>query len=412
MVCRWMLAGLTVAACVFGRPPGASAQYMFLDTDGDGLWSSADTLSYPGANNIDVWVVTNLNRDGSEGSCGGVGDLSILSYGFILRASGAGVIWESYQNAQSSMTVKLGEASGGTEFYRAYGGLGSLPPGQYLLGTIVANIVSPTVAIQIVPDTPLGGFATSFGSSCTGLDNNNTLKLGSDWFDVDGTGTVNSFAFVGGGFAGIVTSSGEGQVYLGGNRIDGPYELAYVSGQIAVNGRSLPIPAARISPTRDYSAVEKEEFAFEQRVGDVADSLRLAGSAPEDIIEMLRAMCSANSHIDSVAVSASSLTWRFSDGKRVQIDLAARTGRGLAVDRARIQESELKHVRELIDMGATVFILGPGRRVIIPKSMATHVDSLVSRLRSGGDLEGEDAKRLPPKLQAQLRDPVRLVRVK
>lgn len=63
--------------------PPAEAQYMYIDANGDGAWSSADQLN-PDTTTLDVWLNTNTNRDGSVSTCNDrtglpVGSVSLLS---------------------------------------------------------------------------------------------------------------------------------------------------------------------------------------------------------------------------------------------------------------------------------------------------------------------------------------------
>ena len=52
-------------ACLFVCAPFADAQYMFLDANGDGRSTSADHLQRLQWADVDLWFVTNTNRDGS-----------------------------------------------------------------------------------------------------------------------------------------------------------------------------------------------------------------------------------------------------------------------------------------------------------------------------------------------------------
>src|SRR5262245_57505740 len=77
---------LLLLAVLFAAP--ARAQYMFLDANGDGASTLADKMSPNGVATIcDVWIKTNLNRDGSPGVCPtGDGALDINSYVVNLQA--------------------------------------------------------------------------------------------------------------------------------------------------------------------------------------------------------------------------------------------------------------------------------------------------------------------------------------
>ncbi|HEV8129391.1 MAG TPA: hypothetical protein VGQ14_07020, partial [Candidatus Eisenbacteria bacterium] len=78
----------------------AGAQYLFLDTNGDGVHDSNDALAPSGPTNIDIWYVTDKNRDGTPAICdvdAGVG-LTINSYTVVLHSVGGDVQWGPMQN--------------------------------------------------------------------------------------------------------------------------------------------------------------------------------------------------------------------------------------------------------------------------------------------------------------------------
>jgi hypothetical protein len=95
---RWLfLAALLLLPLAAGR---ASAQYMFLDANGDGLYDPAvDKMNANGvATTVDVYVITDKNRDGSTAICDSDDDngnppgftpLTINSYAFNLARSTA-----------------------------------------------------------------------------------------------------------------------------------------------------------------------------------------------------------------------------------------------------------------------------------------------------------------------------------
>src|SRR2546422_10815250 len=66
----------------------ASAQYIYLDTNGNGVHDSADLVSGSGPTTVDVWLNTSLNRNGSPGACPSGG---WNSYEVILPAVGGTV---------------------------------------------------------------------------------------------------------------------------------------------------------------------------------------------------------------------------------------------------------------------------------------------------------------------------------
>src|SRR4051812_33965336 len=81
-------------------PASARGQYLFLDTDGDGVHTDADVVSPSGTTHLDVWLDTCHDRDGSLQSCNShTGDphqwrgdppdpgLNIFSYDLFLKVT-------------------------------------------------------------------------------------------------------------------------------------------------------------------------------------------------------------------------------------------------------------------------------------------------------------------------------------
>jgi hypothetical protein len=173
------------------------AQYMYLDTNGDGIHTSADQVNPTGPTVIDLWLDTDSNRDGSLVVCPqGDYPLSIISYAFVLRAVDGTVSWGDFANGLPAFGVHFPKQKTETDLKDGYGGYPALPPGLYRLGQVQVTLASGTPAIQIIPvapaptdNNPTGipyPFDTSFGSACLGTEFDNTLKLNADWFDVEG----------------------------------------------------------------------------------------------------------------------------------------------------------------------------------------------------------------------------------
>ncbi|HEU5312018.1 MAG TPA: Ig domain-containing protein, partial [Candidatus Eisenbacteria bacterium] len=174
-----------------------SAQYMFLDTNGDGLHTDADRLNPNGTPTIaTLYVITNQNRDGTEATCDQdpLTELTINSYVMNLQAVGGLVTYTNFTNLQTTMTVNFGEVNADSINYKnGYGQQAALDPGKYQLATITITGVSGSPEIQIVDMVPGSPDFTSFGSLCSGAEFDNTYKLagpagGSDWTDADGLG--------------------------------------------------------------------------------------------------------------------------------------------------------------------------------------------------------------------------------
>ncbi len=188
---RRSLSLLAVTALLLAAP--ASAQYMFLDMNQDGVCNTDDAL-VSAVTSVDIWLDTNHNRDGSLAACDeGSYPLSIYSYEFILHASGSGTVrYGAYTNARSEMTTQVGPVgiNGTTDYWIGFGGATIDPPGLYKLGSL-AVAVTGTPLLSIMPSTTIWPVAnTAFGSQCVGKDFDNTLKLfgtqngTGDWTDV------------------------------------------------------------------------------------------------------------------------------------------------------------------------------------------------------------------------------------
>jgi hypothetical protein len=193
---RFRTLALAAIVCLayisLSRPATTSAQYIFLDADGDSSSTAADRLLGSGSTTADIWLVTNRGRHGSESGCSTVdGALTINSYSFILRAVSGSVTWDSFVNLMTDFTLTFGEGSNDTQFYTGFGSATALPPGKYLLGRLTVTPLSGAPSIEFAVSTNLSGTSlTCFGSQCSGLDQDNTLKLGTDWFASDGLGSA------------------------------------------------------------------------------------------------------------------------------------------------------------------------------------------------------------------------------
>jgi PKD repeat protein len=171
-------------------PASAPAQYLFLDSNGDGVHTDADTLVASGTASVDVWLITNETVDGSAAVCDtGPDSLTLNSYEFILHAMGGPVRWESFQNHITSATIYQDWPNDSTELYAVGIGATILPPGKYRLATVQVTPLAPGTKIDVLASSHLGPtYETAFGSQCEGHDMDNTMKLGSDWFAAAGLG--------------------------------------------------------------------------------------------------------------------------------------------------------------------------------------------------------------------------------
>jgi len=185
----------------------AYAQYLFLDTNGDGKNSTntvnpahagglADILSST-VTSIDVYFVTDQNMDGTAASgaatCAPGETFQINSYEFILRQSGTGSV------AYGAWTDNMGYANGGVlcgDNITCQGGgeiwVGKYkftydPPGRYKVGSLAVTVTGQP-KLDFSPTSTLHSLAgTSFGSSCSGTQGDHTIRLGMDFCCADGT---------------------------------------------------------------------------------------------------------------------------------------------------------------------------------------------------------------------------------
>jgi hypothetical protein len=173
-----------VAVLALAAAQPASAQYMWIDVDGDGACTSADVLDNT-TTSIDLWLATDLDINLQPVTCASGEQLTINSYTFILRSTG-GVTFGAWTDLMGFGT-NLGTGLAGNDRWVGRGSGNISPPGTYKLGSH-AITVTGSPSISIIASTSASAQAlTSFGSACLGALGNNTMKLGLDWFDTCGT---------------------------------------------------------------------------------------------------------------------------------------------------------------------------------------------------------------------------------
>ena len=184
---------LAAVFLVFGAR-GVRAQYMYLDTNGDGLHSVCDHLNPGIPTTIDIWLDTDSNRDGSAATCGfGTGALDLSGYEVILQPVGGTITWGPMTNRMAGMTQNFARDARdttGTAFYHN-GWSGTVyPPGLYRLASIVATVATGNPRVDIVARHTAGrGARTSFATACPANgERDHRDKLGYNWFDADGAG--------------------------------------------------------------------------------------------------------------------------------------------------------------------------------------------------------------------------------
>jgi flagellar hook capping protein FlgD/Big-like domain-containing protein len=177
---------------VLAAPPVA-AQYMYLDSNGDGLHLGDDRVNGSGPTTIDVWIDTDSNRDGSPGSCDfGTGILDFSSYEFVLQSVGGTMTWGSMTNRMPTFFKNLARDSRdttGTVFYHnGYGETSGQPPGLYRVATLTVTVATGNPRIDIITRHNINRTGrTSFGSDClANPERDHMNRFGVNWIDADG----------------------------------------------------------------------------------------------------------------------------------------------------------------------------------------------------------------------------------
>jgi len=203
---RRIFAALLTAAAMGCLAHAASAQYMYLDSNGNGVPDSGDKLNANGtATTVNVYIRTNMNRDGSTPTCNAdpASPLSFNSYVVNLHASGGTVTYSGFINRQTTFNTGFGELNAGAGNYKnGFGQQTTLTPVQYQMCTLTITGQTGSPRIDIIDEITGSADVTSFGGACPGSDFDNTYKLigptgiGHDWTDVDGlaaaAGVVNN----------------------------------------------------------------------------------------------------------------------------------------------------------------------------------------------------------------------------
>lgn len=189
--------GLLVLAAFIALAIGvpASAQYMYIDVNGDGLNTSADVLT-ASTTGVDIWLATDKqltdpnNYDSAviPATCTlGPDPLTINSYQIILTAPQGGVTYGAWTD-NMGFTIPVGNAQGGNDKVIGWASATSQPPGTYKLGHLVLSASGNAVLAFAVTTSLAGDVFTCFGSLCSGPpDFDNTPKYDQDWKSVGPT---------------------------------------------------------------------------------------------------------------------------------------------------------------------------------------------------------------------------------
>lgn len=191
-----LLAGslFAVAVAVAGLAPKASAQYMYLDANGNGVHDAGDKMNGNATpTTVDVYIDTNHNRDGSDATCdSGPEALTMNSYVVEMAVVNGRATFSGFVNQQPTMTTSFLEVSSDSTYKNGFGQQSPIAAGIYKLCTVTITGQSGAPRIDIVDLVEGTADLTSFGGDCFGNDFDNTYKLvggsgiGTDWHDTDG----------------------------------------------------------------------------------------------------------------------------------------------------------------------------------------------------------------------------------
>ncbi len=198
------LALVPLGLLVLLQPIPAGSQYLFLDTNGDGVHDSSDQLAASGPTSVDIWIVTDRNRDGLPVVCNDAADvaagMTINSYTIVLHSAGGDVKWGPMENrlpftGRPACFASYEDTTESTYYHNGWGYRDLFPPGKYRVATLTVEVMSGTPSLFIEPYMPRRPvLLTQFGTMCMAKDGDNTYKLGYDWFDADGIGRMRAEA--------------------------------------------------------------------------------------------------------------------------------------------------------------------------------------------------------------------------
>lgn len=198
------LALVPLGLLVLLQPIPAGSQYLFLDTNGDGVHDSNDQLAASGPTSVDIWIVTDRNRDGLPVVCDDAADvaagMTINSYTIVLHSAGGDVKWGPMDNrlpfsGRPACFASYEDTTEASYYHNGWGYRDLFPPGKYRVATLTVEVMSGAPSLFIEPYMPRRPvLLTQFGTQCMAKDGDNTYKLGYDWFDADGLGPMQAEA--------------------------------------------------------------------------------------------------------------------------------------------------------------------------------------------------------------------------
>ena len=182
------LAVLALWALSCTWPTAAAAQYIFIDVNGDGEADASDVLN-PSVRSVDIYLDTNHRMNGEPATCTSGEPFQISSYTFILAWEPVGTSSLKYGAWTDNMgfTINVGQVQSGRDYWTGRAAPYYLAPGKHKLGTLGVTVTG-TPVLRFRASSPIDTTAiTQFGSPCEGVNFDNTITLGQDFFDSRGT---------------------------------------------------------------------------------------------------------------------------------------------------------------------------------------------------------------------------------
>ena len=199
---KQILVVLMAVVAVAGLAQDASAQYMYMDSNGNGVRDAGDQMSQNGDSTVvDIWLNTNANRNGNAAVCNvdPASQLWINEYIIYLQAAGGTVDYRDFINRTPFPNANpgaLGNPGDGVRFGAGFYSVYWYAPGLYRLGTLTITGLTGTPEINFVDHLSGASYLAGFGTQCPGNAFDNFYKLDgpetrayqvtADWFDADG----------------------------------------------------------------------------------------------------------------------------------------------------------------------------------------------------------------------------------
>ena len=157
----------------------SQAQYLWMDSNGDGVNTSADVMNANGTpTTVDVWINTSHNRDGSLAECNSQdGDLATWnSFATHINVQNGTATFTRYTNRVAAFTIACAAGTSAfvtnntTEMGQCQATGSPTPNGgvNIKMYTVTVTGTSGTPSLVFVPLNDQDGNVTSFGTACSG----------------------------------------------------------------------------------------------------------------------------------------------------------------------------------------------------------------------------------------------------